>query len=73
MDNAEERRLRGEMLALEGGSEDRRNDLNTSLAVTSDGPADGYPSGYAWNGRCPVGDFLLDASTSRVWYGPRLK
>ena len=74
VDNAEQRRLRGEMLAFGRGSEDRRNDLNTcggSVAVTADGPSDGYPSGYVWNARGPVGDFLLDASTSREWYGSR--
>ena len=29
VDNAEQRRIRGEMLALEGVSEDRRRDLDT--------------------------------------------
>ena len=47
VDNAEQRRLRGEMLALEGVSEDRCRDLDTCVAVTSDESADGYPSGYA--------------------------
>ena len=42
----------------------------TRVAVTPDESADGYPSRYARGDR---GDFLLDASTSRVWYGSRLK
>ena len=47
VDNAEQRRLRGEMLALEGGF--RRTDAVTwtRVAVTADGSTDGYPSGYA--------------------------
>ena len=44
--NGEQRRLRGEMLALEGVF--RRTDAVTCtrVAVTADGSTDGYPSGY---------------------------
>ena len=45
----------------------------TRVAVTSDESTDGFLSGYTWNARGPVGDVILDASTSRVWYGSRLK
>ena len=53
----------------------RRNDAVTwtRVAVTPDESADGYPSGYTRNARGRVGDVLSGASTSRVWYGSRLK
>ena len=53
----------------------RRSDAVTwtRVAASSDKSADGYPSGYTWNARGPVGDFLLDSSVSRVWDGSRLK
>ena len=45
------RRLRGEMLALEGVSEDRCRITWTRVAVASDDSADGCPSGCIWNAR----------------------
>ena len=62
------------MLILVGRAEERCRDLDTCrtrVAVTSDESADGNPSGYALNARGLVGDLLLDASTSRVWYMDR--
>ena len=76
MDNGEQRRLRGEMTNVDFGREGggaMPAVTWTRVAFTADVSADGYLSDYTWNARNPMGGFLLHASTSRVWYGSRLK